>query len=197
MKSKIIFIFLFYSFISFSQTYTVSITKSDPQGCNDSGSASINISQPGQSGYHVAGGGGGWYGNGAAGGGIAGVSISSIVTGGTQTAGGVATSPATNGAAYSGGDGYHQGGGGGSGCFGGAGGRWVEGGAGGSSCVSLLTNGSTVAGDGTQPGASINSVASSPSTSTSPSGFHLTHSKALITTSDLQRYCGKLNRNNS
>ncbi|KGA14705.1 hypothetical protein GM51_16675, partial [freshwater metagenome] len=116
-----------------------------------------------------AGGGGGWYGDGAAGGGIAGVSISSIVTGGTQTAGGVATSPATNGAAYLGGDGYHQGGGGGSGCFGGAGGRWVEGGAGGSSCVSLLTNGSTVAGDGTQPGASINSVASSPSTSTSPS----------------------------
>ena len=116
-----------------------------------------------------AGGGGGWSGDGAAGGGIAGVSISSIVTGGTQTAGGVATSPATNGAAYLGGNGYHQGGGGGSGCFGGAGGRWVEGGAGGSSCVSLLTNGSTIAGEGTQPGASINTVASSGTTSTSPS----------------------------
>lgn len=113
------------------------------------------------------GGGGGWQVSGAAGGGIAGLSVTSIVTGGTQTAGGVATSPATNGAAYLGGDGYHQGGGGGSGCFGGAGGRWVEGGAGGSSCVSLLTNGSTIAGDGTQPGASINSVALSPSTSTS------------------------------
>jgi CshA-type fibril repeat protein len=115
------------------------------------------------------GGGGGWTGDGAAGGGIAGLSVTSIVTGGTQTTGGVTTSPATNGAAYLGGNGYHQGGGGGGGCFGGGGGHWVQGGAGGSSCVSVLTNGSTIAGDGTQPGASINSVASSPSTSTSPS----------------------------
>ncbi len=113
------------------------------------------------------GGGGGWTGDGAAGGGIAGLSVSSIVTGGTQTAGGVTTSPATNGAAYLGGNGYHQGGGGGGGCFGGGGGYWVQGGAGGSSCVSVLTNGSTVAGEGTQPGAAINSIALSPSTSTS------------------------------
>jgi len=116
-----------------------------------------------------AGGGGGWTGNGAAGGGIAGLSVSSIVTGGTQTAGGVTTSPATNGAAYLGGNGYHQGGGGGSGCFGGGGGHWVQGGAGGSSCVSLLTSGVTVAGSGTEPGAAINTVASSPTTSTSAS----------------------------
>ena len=115
------------------------------------------------------GGGGGWTGNGAAGGGTVGLSVSSIVTGGTQTAGGVTTSPATNGAAYLGGNGYHQGGGGGSGCFGGGGGHWVQGGAGGSSCVSLLDNGFTREGNGVQPGASINSIASSGSTSTSPS----------------------------
>ena len=115
------------------------------------------------------GGGGGWTGDGAAGGGTVGLSVSSIVTGGTQTAGGVTTSPATNGAAYLGGNGYHQGGGGGSGCFGGGGGHWVQGGAGGSSCVSLLDNGFTREGNGVQPGASINSIASSGSTSTSPS----------------------------
>ena len=114
------------------------------------------------------GGGGGWTGDGAAGGGIAGVSVTSIVTGGTQTAGGVTTSPATNGAAYLGGNGYHQGGGGGGGCFGGGGGYWVQGGAGGSSCVSQLTNGFTNAGNGTQPGAVINTIASSPTTSSSP-----------------------------
>ena len=113
------------------------------------------------------GGGGGWTGNGAAGGGVVGTSISTTVTGGSQTAGGVTTSPATNGAAYLGGNGYHQGGGGGGGCFGGGGGYSVTGGAGGSSCVSLLDNGSTTAGNGVQPGASINSIASSGTTSTS------------------------------
>ena len=113
------------------------------------------------------GGGGGWTGNGAAGGGVVGTSISTTVTGGTQTAGGVTTSPATNGVAYLGGNGYHQGGGGGGGCFGGGGGYSVTGGAGGSSCVSLIDNGFTREGNGTQPGASINSVASSGTTSTS------------------------------
>ena len=113
------------------------------------------------------GGGGGWTGNGAAGGGVIGTSISTTVTGGTQTGGGVTTSPATNGAAYLGGNGYHQGGGGGGGCFGGGGGYSVTGGAGGSSCVSLLDNGFTREGNGVQPGASINSIASSGTTSTS------------------------------
>ena len=100
----------------------------------------------------AGGGGGGWTGSGAAGGGTSGVSVSGSVTGGTQSAGGVTTSPATNGAAYSGGDGYHQGGGGGGGYFGGGGGYWVQGGAGGSSYVALLTSGSTIAGSGTTPG---------------------------------------------
>ena len=116
-----------------------------------------------------AGGGGGWTGAGAAGGGTIGVSGTGTVTGGTQSAGGATTSPATNGAAYTGGNGYHQGGGGGSGCFGGGGGHWIQGGGGGSSCVTSLTNGVTVAGSGTEPGALINTIASSPTTSTSAS----------------------------
>jgi CshA-type fibril repeat protein len=116
-----------------------------------------------------AGGGGGWGGSGAAGGGTVGVSVTATVTGGTQSAGGSTTSPATNGAAYTGGNGYHQGGGGGSGCFGGGGGYSIEGGGGGSSCVSSLTNGITLAGSGIEPGAAINTIASSPTTSTSAS----------------------------
>lgn len=111
--------------------------------------------------------GGGWAGNGGAGGGLTG-SSGGDSGGGTQSAGGTVTNTlATRGAQYLGGNGYHQGGGGGGGCYGGGGGYSVSGGGGGSSCVSLLTSGSTISGNGQDPGATLNNVG--PAVSTSPS----------------------------